>query len=118
MADLTLVDPASVGLCADRLTRIDTHFARYVDDGRLSGYSALVARKGQVAHLSSYGQADIEAGRPVAADTLWRIYSMTKPVTSVAAMMLWEQGAFELTDPVSKFLPSFADMRVYDGGTA
>jgi CubicO group peptidase (beta-lactamase class C family) len=118
VADLTLVDPASVGLCADRLTRIDTHFARYVDDGRLSGYSALVARKGQVAHLSSYGQADIEAGRPVAADTLWRIYSMTKPVTSVAAMMLWEQGAFELTDPVSKFLPSFADMRVYDGGTA
>jgi CubicO group peptidase (beta-lactamase class C family) len=112
------VDPASVGLDAERLSRIDAHFARYVDDGRLPGYQVLVARRGEIAHLSSAGQADIEAGRPVAPDTLWRIYSMTKPVTSVAAMMLWEQGAFELTDPVSKWIPSFADVRVYDGGTA
>ncbi|HSP37985.1 MAG TPA: serine hydrolase domain-containing protein [Frankiaceae bacterium] len=118
MADLTLVDPASVGLSAERLARIDTHFSRYVDDGRLPGYQVLVARRGQVAHLSSAGQADIEAGRAVAPDTLWRIYSMTKPVTSVAAMMLWEQGAFELMDPVSDYLPAFADTPVYAGGTA
>jgi CubicO group peptidase (beta-lactamase class C family) len=118
VADLTLVDPASVGLSAERLARIDTHFSRYVDDGRLAGYQVLVARRGEVAHLSSGGQADIEAGRAVAPDTLWRIYSMTKPITSVAAMMLWEQGAFELTDPVSKYLPAFADTPVYAGGTA
>jgi CubicO group peptidase (beta-lactamase class C family) len=118
VADLTLVDPASVGLSAERLSRIDTHFARYVDDGRLPGYQVLVARRGQVAHLSTAGMADIEAERPVAPDTLWRIYSMTKPVTSVAAMMLWEQGAFELNDPISRWLPEFADARVYSGGTA
>jgi CubicO group peptidase (beta-lactamase class C family) len=118
VADLTLVDPTSVGLDAERLGRIDTHFARYVEDGRLPGYQVLVSRRGQVAHLSSAGLADIEAERPVAGDTLWRIYSMTKPVTSVAAMMLWERGAFELTDPVSWYLPAFAEARVYQGGTA
>jgi CubicO group peptidase (beta-lactamase class C family) len=118
VADLTLVDPASVGLDPDRLARIDRHFDRYVADGRLPGYQVLVARHGQVAHLGSAGMADIEADRPVAADTLWRIYSMTKPVTSVAAMMLWEQGAFELMDPVSTFLPAFADTPVFAGGTA
>ena len=76
----------------------------------------MVTRRGEVAHSSTYGLRDREAGRPVEADTLWRIYSMTKPVTSVAAMMLWEEGAFELTDEVSRFIPAFADMRVYEQG--
>ena len=67
--------------------------------------------------MSCYGSRDIEAGLPVEPDTLWRIYSMTKPVTSVAAMMLYEEGAFELTDPVSAFIPPFADVRVYTGGS-
>jgi CubicO group peptidase (beta-lactamase class C family) len=71
-----------------------------------------------VAHLSSYGLADKEAGRPVEPDTIWRIYSMTKPVTSVAAMMLWERGLFELTDPISKWLPEFEAPRIYTGGSA
>jgi CubicO group peptidase (beta-lactamase class C family) len=110
-------DPAEAGLDADRLRRIDSHFARYVDDGRLAGWLAVVSRHGQVVHVASSGSRDAEAGRPVTPDTLWRIYSMTKPVTSVAAMMLHEEGAFELTDPVSKFIPSFADVRVYDGGS-
>jgi len=112
------VDPGEVGFDASRLGRIDTHFAAYVDDGRLPGYQVTVSRHGQIAHLSSYGSADIEAGRAIEPDTLWRIYSMTKPITSVAAMMLYEQGAFELTDPISTWLPEFAEPRVYVGGPA
>jgi CubicO group peptidase (beta-lactamase class C family) len=111
------VDPAEVGMDEARLRRIDEHFARYVDDGRLPGWLALVSRHGRVAHLSTYGHRDVEAGRPVAPDTLFRIYSMTKPITSVAAMMLYEQGAFQLNDPISQYLPEFADMRVFAGGT-
>ncbi|HZH79430.1 MAG TPA: serine hydrolase domain-containing protein [Archangium sp.] len=112
------VDPGEVGLDAQRLRRIDTHFRRYVDDGRLVGWQVMVSRRGKVAHLSSYGLADREAGRAVEPDTLWRIYSMTKPLTSVAAMMLWEEGAFELSDPVSRWLPEFTQPRVYMGGPA
>jgi CubicO group peptidase (beta-lactamase class C family) len=112
------VDPAEAGFDADRLARIDTHFARYVDDGRLPGWLLLVSRGGQVVHLGTYGQRDKEAGLPVELDTLFRMYSMTKPVTSVAAMMLYEEGAFELKDPVARFIPAFADMRVFKGGSA
>ncbi|GAA1787331.1 beta-lactamase family protein [Planosporangium flavigriseum] len=112
------VDPAEVGFDPARLTRIDQHFARYVDEGLLAGWQIVVTRRGQVAHASTYGNRDREAGLPVEADTLWRIYSMTKPITSVAAMMLWEEGAFELTDEVSRWIPAFADVRVYDKGSA
>jgi CubicO group peptidase (beta-lactamase class C family) len=100
------------------LTRIDKHFARYVDEGLLAGWQIVVTRGGQVAHASTYGSRDREAGLPVEADTLWRIYSMTKPVTTVAAMALWEEGGFELTDEVSRWIPAFADVRVYDKGSA
>jgi len=112
------VDTAEVGFDASRLARIDRHFARYVDDGRLAGWSVAVARRGRVAHVSHYGRRDVAADLPVTDDTIWRIYSMTKPITSVAALMLWEEGLLELTDPVSRFIPSFADMRVYTGGSA
>ena len=119
MADFGIdVDPDEVGLDPQRLRRIDEHFKAYVDDGRLPGWQVAVTRAGRVAHLSSYGLADREEQRAVEADTIWRIYSMTKPVTSVAAMMLWEQGRIDLTDPISKWLPEFADMRVYTGGSA
>jgi CubicO group peptidase (beta-lactamase class C family) len=111
------IDPAEVGFAADRLRRIDEHFARYVDDGKLAGWLITVSRNGRLAHVSSYGSRDAEAGLPVEPDTLWRIYSMSKPITSVAAMMLYEEGAFELTDPVSRYIPSFADVRVYAGGS-
>jgi CubicO group peptidase (beta-lactamase class C family) len=110
-------DPLEVGLDADRLDRIDRHFRRYVDDGRLPGWLITVSRHGQLAHVSAYGARDVEAGLPVESDTVWRIYSMSKPVTSVAAMMLYEEGAFELNDPVSRFIPSFADVRVFTGGS-
>jgi len=110
------VDAAEVGLDPARLERLDRHFARYVDDGRLPGWLITVSRYGRLAHVSRCGSRDIEAGLEVESDTLWRIYSMTKPVTSVAAMMLYEEGAFELTDPVSAFIPSFAQVRVHTGG--
>jgi CubicO group peptidase (beta-lactamase class C family) len=111
------VDPAEVGFAADRLRRLDDNFARYVDDGRLAGWLLTVSRHGKLAYVASYGQRDREAGLEVTPDTLWRIYSMSKPVTSVAAMMLYEEGRFELNDPVSKFIPSFKDMRVFVGGS-
>jgi CubicO group peptidase (beta-lactamase class C family) len=118
MGDLKAeVEPAEVGLDAGRLRRIDRHFDRYTGDRRLPGWLVTVSRRGRLAYASWSGSRDTEAGLPVQADTLWRIYSMTKPVTSVAAMMLYEQGAFELTDPVSKFIPSFGEVRVYSGGS-
>jgi CubicO group peptidase (beta-lactamase class C family) len=119
MGDIKVeVDAAEVGFDQRRLERIDTHFQRYVDDGRLPGYLVAIARRGQVAHLATYGQRDVEASAPVEVDTLFRIFSMTKPITSVAAMMLYEEGAFELKDPVSRFIPSFADTKVYRSGSA
>ncbi len=69
-------------------------------------------------HVAEYGKRDIEADLPVEHDTIWRIYSMTKPITSLAAMMLWEQGRFDLNDPVEAYIPSFRNGRVYAGGSA
>ena len=112
-----VVDPREVGLCADRLGRIDRHFTQYIDKGLLTGYQLVVARDGKVAFTTSQGLADREANRPVADDTIWRIFSMTKPITAVAAMILWEEGRFELHDPVAKFIPEFADTKVWRGGT-
>ena len=112
------VEPGEVGVDAARLARIDRHLARYVDDGRLAGWQVVVTRREQVVHASVYGQRDLEAGLPVEPDTLWRIYSMTKPITAVTAMSLYEEGAFSLNDPVSRFLPEFADMRVLVDGNA
>jgi CubicO group peptidase (beta-lactamase class C family) len=112
------VEPAEVGFDAERLARVGRYFQRYVDDGRLPGWSLLVSRRGRVVDASTYGRRDLEADLPIEPDTLFRIYSMTKPITSVAAMMLYEQGEFDLNDPISRFIPAFADVRVYAGGPA
>src|SRR3954464_11166387 len=93
------VDPAEVGLDGKALDRLDQHFAHYVDEGRLPGYLVSVARGGRVAHLTTYGHRDVAAGLPVETDTLWRIYSMTKPVTAVAVLQLVEDGRLSLDDP-------------------
>src|SRR3954471_5745185 len=106
------MDPAEAGFDARRLTRIDRHFQRYVDDRKLPGFLAVIARDGKIVHVARSGARDVEHGLPVEDDTLWRIFSMTKPITSVAAMMLWEEGAFELKDPIAAFIPCFDDMRV------
>jgi CubicO group peptidase (beta-lactamase class C family) len=111
-------DPEEVGVDATRLARIDRHLAKYVDDGRLPGFQVVVTRRGQVVHSSVYGQRDLEAGLPVEPDTIWRIYSMTKPITAVTAMSLYEEGAFSLNHELSRYLPEFADMRVLVGGNA
>jgi CubicO group peptidase (beta-lactamase class C family) len=111
-------EAGEVGFEAGRLARIDRHFARYVDDGRLPGWLVVVSRRGRIVHLATYGRRDLEADLPVETGTRFRIYSMTKPVTAVAAMQLYEQGAFALKDPVARFIPSFADLRVYRDGPA
>lgn len=111
------VEPRSVGLDPKSLARLDEHFARLVEDGRLPGYLVSVARHGRVAHLTTYGHRDRAAGLPVESDTVWRIYSMTKPVTAVAALMLVEEGRLSLDDPVSRYIPAFAGPRVYESGS-
>ncbi|MEU5279169.1 serine hydrolase domain-containing protein [Streptomyces asoensis] len=110
------VDPGEAGLDAKALDRLDQHVAHLVDEGRLPGFLVAVSRGGRVAHLTTHGHRDIAAGLPVEADTLYRIYSMTKPVTSVAALILMEEGALGLDDPVADHLPEFAEQRVYMGG--
>ena len=112
------LDPKEVGMSAERLALIDTYFKDYVDDGRLPGYHVAVARYGQIVYSSTYGMRDVEAKLPIEQDTVYRIFSMTKPITSIAIMMLIEDGKLQLTDAVSKFIPSFADTKVFVSGTA
>ncbi len=111
------IDPNEAGFDPDRLLRLDSHFDGYVADQRLAGWQLALTRGGRLVHSAGRGHRDREAGAAVTPDTIWRIFSMTKPITSVAAMMLWEQGAFELKDPISKFLPEFADMKVWRAGS-
>jgi CubicO group peptidase (beta-lactamase class C family) len=100
------------------LARLDRYLDNYVAEGHQKGSLIAVSRGGQLAHVSMRGYRDAEAGLPVEADTLWRIYSMTKPITSVAAMTLYEEGAISLLDPVAKYIPAFEHARVYKRGSA
>jgi CubicO group peptidase (beta-lactamase class C family) len=111
------VEPRDVGIDGARLNRLPDYLERLVEAGRMPGWQLALSRGGRLAYVGSGGFRHVEQRLPVEPDTIWRIYSMTKPITSIAAMMLWEEGAFELSDPVSAFLPSFADMRVYAGGS-
>jgi CubicO group peptidase (beta-lactamase class C family) len=114
---MDVVSPEDVGLSSARLRRIDEHLlARYVEPGKIAGALTLVARRGKIAFLSPLGKMDRERAIPMRTDTLFRIYSMTKPVTSVALMMLQERGAFQLGDPVHKWLPGWESLRVYRYG--
>src|SRR3954451_21611842 len=118
VSDLTVsTDPTEVGFDPARLGRIDRRLARWVDDGQLPGFLVTVARHGKLVHVGREGMRNVEDGLPVTDDTRWRIFSMTKPVTSVAAMMLYEEGAFELGDPIAAWLPEFAEPRVYVAGS-
>ena len=110
------VNPETLGLSSTRLARIGTHLQRYVDAGKIAGALALVARRGQVAYLEPFGHLEIERRRPVTPDSIWRIYSMTKPITSVGLMMLYEEGRFQLDDPVHRFIPAWENLRLYVGG--
>jgi CubicO group peptidase (beta-lactamase class C family) len=111
------VDPKPAGLSAERLERITEHLDRnYVSPGKIAGCQTLIARHGHIAYFRSLGLADREHGTPMADDTIFRIYSMTKPLTSVALMMLWEQGRFQLNDPIEKVIPEWSNMKVYVSG--
>lgn len=111
------VDARAAGFDAARLQHLNGYYERYVHDGKLPGFHVVVSRHGKVAHQHRFGMRDIEASLPVEADTLYRIYSMTKPITSVALMMLVEEGRLLLSDPVSAYIPSFASTRVWRGGS-
>jgi CubicO group peptidase (beta-lactamase class C family) len=111
------VDAKPAGLSAGRLERVTEHLDRnYVTPGKIAGCQALVARHGHVAYFKSLGFADREHETPMTDDTLFRIYSMTKPITSVALMGLWEQGRFQLNDPAEKVIPEWRDLKVYVSG--
>jgi CubicO group peptidase (beta-lactamase class C family) len=114
---ITTASPASVGLCPQRLARIDRFLnERYIQPGKLPCAQLLVARDGQLVHQSVLGHARLADGAAMAEDTIVRIYSMTKPITSVAFMMLVEQGLVALDDPVHRFIPAWRDLGVYTGG--
>lgn len=115
MAVHEVTDPADVGMSAARLERVAPAMQEFVDRGVVRGISTLVARRGQVVHRSLHGQRDAEAGLAMTDDTLYRIYSMTKPIVSTALMLLHETGRFQLDQPVAAYLPGFAAPRVLQG---
>ena len=105
------------GISIDALQRLDQHLlTRYIEAEKIAGCLTLIARRGELAHLSAMGMMDRERGLPMAEDAIFRIYSMTKPITSVALMMLFERGAFQLSDPVARFIPQWAELQVMTGG--
>lgn len=105
--------PTELGLDPTRLGYLDAHLKGYVDSGKMAGTLALVARGGEIGHLAAYGLADRERNKPMARDTIFRIYSMSKPITSIALMQLYERGLFQVDDPVDKYIPEWKNQRVY-----
>ena len=110
--DLPTVEPEAVGLSTERISRIDKVMETHVAQQKIAGGVTLLARHGKIAHLGVYGMMDVEAGKPMTPYTIFRIASMTKPITSVAVMMLYEEGHFRLNEPVSKYIPAFKEMHV------
>ncbi len=114
-ADLPSAKPESVGMSTERLGRLDAVMHGWVDQGRIAGVVTLVARRGKVVHVDAYGMADVEHNEPMTKDTYFRLFSMTKPVTSVALLTLYEEGKFQLDDPLARYLPEFKDIKVFAG---
>jgi CubicO group peptidase (beta-lactamase class C family) len=115
---LDIVSPESVGLDSGQLARVGEHLGkRYVAPGKIPGSIALVARRGQVCYLDVQGQRDVERGTPMTADSILRIYSMSKPVTSLALMTLFERGLFSLDDRVDRYIPAWKGLRVHKAGS-
>ncbi|MFT5484121.1 MAG: CubicO group peptidase (beta-lactamase class C family) [Halieaceae bacterium] len=111
------IDPAGAGFAPDRLDRITSHMnENYMNPGKIAGCQIMLARKGIPAYFRSFGDMDRERSKPMADDTIFRIYSMTKPITSVALMMLYEEGRFQLNDAVSRFIPSWKGQRLWVAG--
>ena len=112
---MTTASPESVGFSSQRLTRVNDFAQSYIDEGKLAGAITMLARRNEIFHFQPYGVLDLESGALVQRDTLFRIYSMSKPITSAAVMMLYEEGRFSLDDPVGNFIPELAHLKVYDG---
>ena len=110
--DLRRATPESVGMSSERLTRLHDGMQQLVDDGLLAGITTMIARRGQVVDFQTYGQRDIAAGDPMEEDAIFRIYSMSKPITGVALMTLYEEGKFRLSDPVQRYIPEFRGLKV------
>ena len=111
--------PEDVGMSTSRLERITPVMQRWVDDGKIPCALTMIAREGRLVHFEKFGTQDVATAKPVEFDTIFRIYSMTKPITSIAVMMLYEEGHFQLGTPVSELIPAFKDMQVYtEGGEA
>ena len=111
-AETTVVKPEEVGLSTERLTRVTDLVKRHIVAGEISGGVTLVARQGKVAHFEATGATDFESKKPMSKDAVFRIASMTKPVVGLAIMMMMEEGKLRITDPVSKYIPSFKDLKV------
>ena len=105
--------PEDMGMSTARLERIKPVMQQWVDNGKIPGALTMIAREGKLVHFEKVGNQDIASEKPIEFDTIFRIYSMTKPITSVAVMMLYEQGLFQLNSPVSEFIPEFKDMKAY-----
>jgi len=111
ISNLPSTTPEDVGMSSKRLQRINTHMQSYVEQNKLAGVITAVCRKNKLAHFACTGTMDLET--PLQSDTLFRIYSMSKPITTVAALMLYEEGLFQLNDPISKFIPEFENTKVF-----
>ena len=115
---MKITDPGKCNISKAKLAEMEKFFReKYIENGKLAGIQTLVARKGKIVHFKSTGYRDIENKKKIERNTIFRIYSMTKPVTSVALMQLFEQGLFQLADPVSKFLPEFKNPKVFVSGS-
>jgi CubicO group peptidase (beta-lactamase class C family) len=115
-SELPTAKPENVGFSSERLQRISEFTQRAVDEGQHAGFVTMVARHGKIVHFEAVGQYGIDNDTPMDKDALFRIFSMTKPVTAVAMMMLYEEDKFQMTDPVAKYLPELADLLVYSEG--
>ncbi|HYA17544.1 MAG TPA: serine hydrolase domain-containing protein, partial [Bryobacteraceae bacterium] len=113
--DLAMAAPESVGMSAERLTRLDAGMKKLVEDKQVAGLVWLAERHGKVVDFNSTGRLDVRKPDPVQKDSIFRIYSMSKPVTGVAMMMLYEEGKWQINDPVSKYIPEFSKLKVYTG---
>ena len=111
--DLPTAKPESVGMSSERLARLNNGMKELIDSGRLAGTVTMVARHGKVVEFESAGKRDLAANAPMQKDSIFRIYSMSKPITGVAMMMLFEEGKWQLNDPVAKYVPELANLKVY-----
>jgi CubicO group peptidase (beta-lactamase class C family) len=113
-SQLPASDPESVGVSSERLVRLDQFVQKYIDEGRLNGTTGIIIKDGKIIYHKAFGQSNMETKAAMQKDQIFRIASMTKPIVSVAVMMLWEEGKFGLDDPVSKYIPAFKKTRVLD----